>query len=131
MSRSGYSDDCENYGLWRGAVEKATYGKRGQSFLKDLAKAMDEMPVKELIAHELISDKGEMCTIGVVCKSRGLNTKSVDIDDYESVGRLVNIAGALAAEIEFENDERRQNETPSERWVRMREWVSNNIAESP
>jgi hypothetical protein len=23
MSRSGYSDDCENLGLWRAAVERA------------------------------------------------------------------------------------------------------------
>ena len=37
MSRSGYSDDCETMGLWRGAVERAIYGKRGQTFLREMA----------------------------------------------------------------------------------------------
>lgn len=35
MSRSGYSDDCYGWELicWRGAVNSAIKGKRGQSFL--------------------------------------------------------------------------------------------------
>lgn len=49
MSRSGYCDDGENGWAticWRGAVKSALRGKRGQSFLLELAEAMDAMPTK-------------------------------------------------------------------------------------
>lgn len=131
MSRSGYSDDCENVQLWRGAVDRAIQGKRGQNFLRELADAMDAMPEKRLITSELISETGEMCTIGVVCKARGLDVSNVDVYESKQVGNLVGIARAMAAEIEFENDERRSNETPEERWVRMRKWVDEHLITSP
>lgn len=41
MSRSGYSDDCENIGLWRGAVERAIRGVWGQALLLEMAAALD------------------------------------------------------------------------------------------
>ncbi|KGC50992.1 hypothetical protein DO66_5867 [Burkholderia pseudomallei] len=36
MSRSGYSDDCGGWSLirWRGAVNSAIKGARGQKFLR-------------------------------------------------------------------------------------------------
>ena len=39
MSRSGYSDDLDNWDLirWRGQVSSAIRGKRGQGFLRELA----------------------------------------------------------------------------------------------
>ena len=52
MSRSGYSDDCENLGLWRGAVEKSIKGKRGQAFLKEMLVALDSLPEKKLIEND-------------------------------------------------------------------------------
>lgn len=143
MSRSNYSDDCENVGLWRQAVERAIHGKRGQKFLRELAEAMDAMPEKRLIRHELVSSQGECCTIGVVCKARGLNISTVDEEDPESVGKLVGISHAMAAEIEYENDERggdrwdwvngsctpRPPETPEQLWQRMRKWVQEQLAQ--
>ncbi len=128
MSRSGYSDDCEYVNLYRGRVERAIKGSRGQAFLKELAKAMDEMPEKKLITDELINSKGEMCTIGVVCKLRGLDVSGIDVYDSNRVGSLVDIASSMAAEIEYENDECGYvHETPEQRWVRMRKWVQENI----
>ena|ERR1700744_589597 len=135
MSRSGYSDDCENINLYRGTVERAIRGRRGQAFLKELAKAMDEMPVKRLIANELVTETGEVCAIGVVCKKRGLDVSEVDIWNSEEVGKLVGIAQSMAAEIEFENDEgayyRNKSETPEERWQRIRKWVSEQLHSEP
>lgn len=131
MSRSGYSDDCENVWLWRGAVQRAINGKRGQAFLKELAATMDAMPEKRLIKSELISETGEMCTIGTVCRARGLNIENIDIYNSEEVGRLVNISRAMAAEIEFENDECGHSlETPEQRWARMRKWVDDSLVQS-
>ena len=37
MSRSGYTDECEYLDLYRGKVERAIKGKRGQKFLQELA----------------------------------------------------------------------------------------------
>ncbi len=130
MSRSGYTDDCDNMNLYRATVDRAIRGQRGQKFLRELATAMDEMPEKRLITSELISEGGEMCTIGVVCKVRGLDVSKVDEYDSKQVGGLVGIARQMAAEIEFENDEAgRHDESPEERWTRMRKWVAENLRE--
>lgn len=142
MSRSGYVDDCDDplaVGRWRAQVNNAMRGKRGQEFLKELLDAMDAMTDRVLIAEELVSDEGECCTIGVVCKSRGLDVSDVDYDCPEEVGAAVDIARQMAAEIEYQNDECgdrfeldgkdwvRVHETPEERWTRMRAWVESKI----
>ncbi len=129
MSRSNYCEDGGNYiNLYRAAVDRAIGGKRGQAFLMELAQAMDAMPEKKLIADQLVTPTGEVCAIGVICKSRGLNTADVDFYDADTVGKLVGISRSMAAEIEYENDERgRCGETPEQRWVRMRDWVAENI----
>ena len=129
MSRSGYVDDCENLNLYRATVERTIKGKRGQKFLRELADAMDRMPEKKLIAHELVAESGEMCTIGVFCVAKNIDVSNVDVEDPESVGKAVDIARQLAAEIEFENDEAGPcNETPEQRWTRMRQWVRESLA---
>lgn len=104
MSRSGYSDDCEGLNLWRGAVERALKGKRGQAFLKELAAAMDAMPEKRLIADELQADGG-FCTIGVLGHARGLDMARIDPHDSDQVSKVFGIAPAMAREIVYENDE--------------------------
>lgn len=129
MSRSGYSDDCENWSLicWRGAVTSALKGKRGQAFLLELRDAMDAMPEKRLVADVLEAD-GQFCTIGVLGAKRGINMETLDPDDREGVAEAFGIAPALAAEIVFMNDEGSWNaETPEQRWLRMREWIESNI----
>ncbi|MBU9502883.1 hypothetical protein KTE68_22285 [Burkholderia multivorans] len=139
MSRSGYSDDCENVELWRTAVRNAIRGKRGQAMLRELAAALDAMPEKRLITAELQDADGDFCALGVLGSVRGLDLKGIDPEDREAVAAAFNIAPALAAEIVFENDENgdhwdhalgeRVFETPEERWTRMREWVRSNLIE--
>lgn len=131
MSRSGYSDDYSiaELELYRRTVENALKGARGQAFLKELATLMDAMPEKVLIAHEVISESGQCCTAGVVCKARGLDVSHIELDygDGEDLAKLLGIARCMAAEIAFMNDEWSPGETPSARWVRMRKWVAENI----
>ena len=111
MSRSGYSDDYEDdplaAGRWRGAVRSAINGKLGQTFLRELAAALDAMPEKELAAHSFKTEDGEFCTLGVIANARGIDVSGLDPDDDCSrpAGRLLGIARALAAEIMYENDE--------------------------
>jgi len=134
MSRSGYVDDLDPQvlNLYRGTVARTIKSKRGQAFLRELAAAMDAMPEKALIASELINDEGDCCTIGVICKARGIDVSQIDYEDPESVGKAVGIARQMAAEIEYENDEcgwryGRGDETPEEKWQRMRAWVEKHI----
>jgi hypothetical protein len=131
MSRSGYSDDCENLGLWRGAVNAAAQGARGQKLLGELAAAMDAMTEKALIAEELIAADGQLCALGVLGCARGIGDKLRDLDpeDYDAVSRVFDIAPALAQEIVYQNDEGawQGRETPEQRWERMRLWVQGQI----
>lgn len=132
MSRSGYIDDMDDVlalGRYRAQVKSAIRGKRGQSFLLDLANAMDAMPEKILISNNLINEDGDCCAIGTVCKARGIDVSRVDVYKPEEVAKLVGIATQLAAEIEYENDEGGPyvGETDEARWKRMRAWVDRNL----
>lgn len=128
MSRSGYSDNYEYIALYTRTVNNAFRGKRGQAFLLELAKAMDAMPERRLIAGELIGETGEVCAIGSYCKAKGIDVDAIDYDDPEAVGNLVGVARCMAAEIEYMNDEDGpENETPEQRWIRMRKWIQKTI----
>lgn len=130
MSRSGYSDDGEDgWALicYRGAVNSAIKGRRGQKLFIELAAALDAMPEKELISEALVVS-GEFCTLGVLGCARGVDIKNLDPDDADAVAAAFDIAPALAREIVFENDEGSwREEAPQKRWKRMREWVGKQI----
>lgn len=135
MSRSGYSEDLDNWDLirWRGAVKSAIRGKRGQAMLRELLAALDAMPVKELIAENLVDADGCYCTLGVLGAARGLDLASIDAEDPHSVAEAFGIPRALAAEIEYENDDggpwlpHHHTEAPAARWARMRRWVAKHL----
>ena len=161
MSRSGYSDDCENWELikWRGQVASATRGKRGQKLLREMLAALDAMPVKRLVAEELVNE-GEVCALGALGQARGVKMEDLDPEDYEAVADRFDIAHQLAQEIVYENDEGvaeydyidveicgpmrpwppdygrhrqtvsvRVEDMPARRWKHMRDWVAKQIKE--
>jgi len=136
MSRSGYVDDYDDepgrQNLWWGNVARSIRGKRGQAFLREMAAALDAMPVKELIADELVQD-GAVCAIGAVAAARKLDVSKLDPEDAEAVAKTFGIAEPLAREIVYVNDDDwGPSETPAHRWTRVREWVDKQIrAEQP
>lgn len=135
MSRSGYTDDCDGWALvrWRGAVNSAIKGKRGQQTLREILCALDAMPVKELAADSFASANGQFCILGALGAARGMPLETLDPDDPEGVAGKFGIAIAMVREIVYENDECSpwlpypQKETPAARWSRMRAWVVANI----
>ncbi len=143
MSRSGYTDDCgENWSMimWRGAVESALRGKRGQSFLIEMLTALDALPVKRLVKDELVDkdvtsfshwglyEYESVCAIGAVGRKRGVDMRKMDPEDYSLVAGTFDIAQAMAQEIVWINDEGSYyRETPEERFVRVRGWVTRQI----
>lgn len=128
MSRSGYTDDCDNLELYRASVERALGGRRGQNFLREMLAAMDAMPDKALIAGELVDADGSCCALGTVCKARGLDADAIDYYDGEAVGGALGIARAMACEVEYMNDEGAiDRETPKQRFQRMRAWIASQI----
>ncbi len=137
MSRSGYSDDYyeafpnAEY-LYSYNVDRAIQGKRGQKFLRDLITALDAMPVKRLIQGYLVND-GEVCTIGAVGISRGIDMNNLDPDDSCLVAKKFGISECLVREITFQNDEHgdfgyHEDETPEQTWRRMRDWATKCLA---
>ena len=135
MSRSGYSDDCDGWALicWRGAVNSALKGRRGQAALREIVSALDAMPVKELAADSLVSPDGQFCTLGALGAARGMPITDLVPDDPEGIADKFGIATAMVREIVYENDECSpwlpypQKETPANRWARMRRWADGNI----
>ncbi len=144
MSRSGYSDDLDQWDLikWRGRVASAIRGKRGQAMLIALRDALDSMPKKALIEEELITKDGDCCAMGALAKARSIDVSKIDPGDCERVAVLFNVSPCLAQEIAYENDEcdisdfvpdgerwKFIPETPEKRWERMRNWVASKIKE--
>lgn len=139
MSRSGYTDDGDGWDLirWRGAVTSAIRGRRGQAFLREMAAALDALPEKKLIAHELEAPLGgEFCALGAVGHRRGLDMLSesgLDPQDTLAVAEAFGIAEALVKEIVYVNDESyytRSTDWEKQvrgRWRYVREWVELNI----
>ena len=129
MSRSDYSYELDNWShiRYRGAVNSAAKGKRGQQFFKELLLALDAMQEKKLIAHELESS-GQFCAIGVLGNARKIDMSKIDPNDIGQVSNEFDIAQALAREVVFTNDEDcLTSETPDKRWIRMRRWVDAQI----
>lgn len=131
MSRSGYSFDAENLGLYRGAVERSVRGKRGQKFLREMATALDAMPIKQLVKDDIVQDDGHVCAIGSVALFRGMDVSKLDVNNGDAVGEAFDISQCLAREIAYMNDEHGfWKETPAERWTRMREWVEEQLVQT-
>lgn len=135
MTRSGYSDELDNWQLirWRGAVNSAIKGRRGQAMLQEIIQALDALPEKELATNALITTDGQYCTLGALGRFRGMDMDSIDTDDRYQIANAFGCAEALAAEIMFLNDEYYlEPETPNtkkKRWKFMRDWVSQQIIE--
>lgn len=132
MSRSGYVDDMDDtWALikWRGQVASAIRGKRGQSFLRELIAALDAMPAKRLIAHDL-EREGNVCAIGSVGARRGVDMSKLDPEDPEGIAGAFGIAHQLVQEIEYMNDEAYFGSTPEGRWQFIRAWAVENLRDS-
>lgn len=131
MSRSGYNEDGESSAwsliCWRGQVASAIRGKRGQAFLHELLEALDAMPVKRLIAHDLIAKDG-VCALGSIGVKRGLELEKLDPYDYDQLGEVFGIARQLVCEIEYINDDAHYYATPEQRWQHIRDWTVRSIA---
>lgn len=133
MSRSGYSEDLDNWQLikWRGAVASAIRGRRGQAFLREMLMAMDAMPNKRFIASEL-EKEGEVCALGSVGKARALDMNDLDPYDHETVAAKFDVSHALACEIMYVNDEEGpHNETPEARFERIKRWAESQLNAPP
>ena len=127
MSRSGYSDDCDDNlaaGRWRGALRRAMRGRPGQAFFRELLAALDALPQKRLVANVLQQAEfdetcenivpvknGDVCAFGAVGRARGIEMPARfddDDDDWtatEDVKRLFGTTDALSREIMYQNDE--------------------------
>jgi hypothetical protein len=132
MSRSGMveGDDPWDWIRWRGIVTNAIKGQRGQRLLRDLLVALDSMPCRHLVAHEFVTEQGEMCALGCVALARGVRLGDIDPEDechHSVLADRLDVPRILVREIEDANDTTPFNCTPEDRWQHMREWVVSRI----
>lgn len=111
MTRHGYTDECDDplaAGRWQAALNRAIRGRRGQAMLRELAAALDAMPVRELYAGAFQAPTGECCALGVLGAARGIDTSDLGTADegveFDVVAARFGIAEALAREVMFRND---------------------------
>lgn len=71
---------------------------------------------------------GQVCAIGSVGRARGVDMSKIDAEDYSKVAAVFGINEKLAQEIVWMNDDAGSwKETPEQRFVRMRNWVTRNL----
>ena len=137
MSRSGYTEDCDDPLVWgrtKAAVNSAMRGRRGQAFLKELLTALDALSEKRLIREDLeapatgmpFAERHDVCALGAVGRARGLDMSDLDPYDHYTVAARFGIAHMMACEIMYCNDDYHR-ETPERRFERMRKWVADQI----
>lgn len=135
MSRSGYTDEGDDIGLWRANIARATYGKRGQVFFRSLLAALDAMPEKRLVSGDLETEDGEVCALGALRRAKALPLDDAIADsDWDELGKAFAVAPMLCQEVMFENDQDfsyNADATPEARWERMRGWVAEQIRPKP
>lgn len=147
MSRSGYSEDLDQWALirWRGAVKAAIRGNRGQALLREMEAALLALPEKALCAHDFADAKDNtVCALGSVALKRKLD-KGKDLEtafkeivkefpegcEAEEVAGEFNISDAMAKEITYVNDEwGPYGCTPQQRYETVLAWVRENIVRS-
>jgi len=97
---------------------------------REMRTALESMPVKRLVADDLITEEGDVCAFGALGVARGIDMQNVDPDDPQQVGHAFDVAHQLASEVEYMNDEDgHPKETPEQRYERMYEWVCSQIRE--
>lgn len=142
MSRSGYTDDCVNVALWRGAVDKALKGKRGQAFLRELRDTLLAMPLKSLIEGSLADAQAPgVCAMGSVMVAREersgmghdeamqcIESRYPDPEEHERIASSMGIAQAMVREISYVNDDDDgPGETGEQRYRRVLRWAESQI----
>jgi len=138
MSRSGYSEDLDNWDLirWRGAVESAMKGRRGQDLLRQLLHAMDELEDKRLAGSTLQAEDGTFCMLGLAAQAKDVEVSDLVPDNFdpdyyddfpaETLAKRLDIAPAMAKEVMFMNDEIFVG-TQESRFDMARNWLVKNI----
>jgi hypothetical protein len=143
MSRSNYSDDCENLELWRANVERTIQGKRGQALLKELEAALVALPDKALTVNDMANPEDDsVCALGAVALKRGIEKgkdrltvlkeiaqKFPEGCEAEELADEFNIASMLAREITYVNDEMAPNK-PQERYEYVLKWVREQLVKA-
>lgn len=109
----------------------------GRAFLHELLAALDAMPQRRLRKGALVGPyanhaqgarMGDVCALGCVAKARGVAERIDPFSGAKVVGALLNLNPWMTRAIMEMNDAGGPaNETPEQRFARMRSWVSNLI----
>lgn len=160
--RIGYSENEDypgQFDLWQANCRRSLQGRAGQAILRELESALVALPDKRLIEDELEAE-GDVCAWGALKVYRGeaisdddrelatydmeavgvelgaprlVAWKVVEVNDLQSRGRYVDVAGPTKVEWGMRRRERLNifiAETPAERYERVLAWVRRQIRQT-
>lgn len=90
---------------WIAGATRALQGRRGQTFLYWLIKALDAMPEKELVSGQFRAAEGQFDALGVIAAARDLDLYYIESWDHGRMGEILDIAGSLVVEVMEQNDQ--------------------------
>lgn len=105
--RINYSDEEDRPGqfaLWDANCRRSIRGKLGQRELRELEKALLEMPHKRLISGALCDDD-DVCAVGAYARHKGLDLSGFDPEDEtDEVGVAAGMPRLIAWKLVALND---------------------------
>lgn len=134
--------------LFQRSVDNAIAGRRGQALLREIEEALLMLPDKRLLAYTVCED-GKICTLGAVAilramkKGETFGIAAIELEvaavkhgqghedeskdkTFRYLKKLLGIAGCLAWQLVFENDEA-GGHGPEGRYNHMLKWVQDRI----
>lgn len=85
MSRFGNDGDGDyeplDMGRWENNLRRAITGKRGQKVLRELREALLALPERRLVAGDLATPEGEVCTVGAYVAWKKAQDEGVAVTD--------------------------------------------------
>src|SRR5690349_19793655 len=130
-----FDGDIVPEGLWRGRVNSALRGKRGQRALREIREALLALPAKRLIAGALVdstTDGYEFCAVGAWAfhkRVKGGQSAEEALEDLARAGEMdgepydtcyeaqrQGVAWSMAWELAQQNDSTLHAKTPEERY---------------
>lgn len=129
-----YEMEPLDQGRWDHNLHQTIRGKKGQALLRDLERALVEMPEKRLIADDLVSETGECCTVGALCayrksKAEGLSFRQAALAlpniDTQELGEREGLSSPLAWFLVYQNDDSYEfgRLSPEDRYTQVLAWV--------
>jgi hypothetical protein len=145
--RISYSDDEDypgQFALWRANTRRALMGAKGQAVLRQLEKALVDLPAQRLISGHLVKN-GEVCTVGALLVERHVSLGEAretalarfedepeadewgDETDSAKIAKADGVPWMVAWRLVELNDQFFDSATPEDRYTKVLAWTRSHL----